>query len=63
MPTPSDANVLAGAGQPTMVCGPGHLVGNGVHGLDEHIDIGEVVAAAKGYAKMIVDWCSGPRSS
>jgi acetylornithine deacetylase/succinyl-diaminopimelate desuccinylase-like protein len=60
MPTPSDANVLAAAGQPTMVCGPGQLVGNGVHGLDEHIDVDEVVAAAKAYAAMILDWCATP---
>jgi acetylornithine deacetylase len=57
MPTPSDANLFAAAGQPSMVCGPGQLVGNGVHGLDEHIDIDEVVKAAKIYATMVLDWC------
>jgi formylaminopyrimidine deformylase len=61
MPTPSDANVLAAAGQPVLTCGPGHLVGNGVHGVDEHVDIEEVVAAAKGYAKFVIDWCSTPK--
>jgi acetylornithine deacetylase/succinyl-diaminopimelate desuccinylase-like protein len=58
MPTPSDANLFAAAGQPSMVCGPGHLVGTGVHGLNEHIEVDDVVAAAKTYAAMIVDWCS-----
>ena len=58
MPTPSDANVLAASGQPTLICGPGWLVGNGVHGLDEHIAVEELVLAAKSYAALILDWCS-----
>jgi acetylornithine deacetylase len=57
MRTPSDANLFAAAGQPAIVCGPGKLVGNGVHGLNEHILIEEVVQAAKAYAGMILDWC------
>jgi acetylornithine deacetylase len=63
MPTPSDANVLAARGQPTMICGPGQLVGNGVHGLDEHIDVEEVVLAAKAYAALMMDWCSRPHEA
>jgi acetylornithine deacetylase/succinyl-diaminopimelate desuccinylase-like protein len=58
MPTPSDANVLAAAGQPTLICGPGQLVGNGVHGLDEHISVDELVLAAKAYAGLMLEWCS-----
>ena len=58
MKTPSDANLFHAAGQPTMVCGPGQLVGSGVHGLDERIEIESVVQAAKIFASMIVDWCS-----
>jgi acetylornithine deacetylase len=61
MRTPSDANLFAAAGQPAIVCGPGKLVGNGVHGLNEHIEIDEVVQAAKAYAAMILDWCSRPK--
>jgi acetylornithine deacetylase/succinyl-diaminopimelate desuccinylase-like protein len=61
MPTPSDANVLAAAGQPTIICGPGQLVGNGVHGLNEHIAVDELVLASKAYAAMMLDWCSLPR--
>jgi acetylornithine deacetylase/succinyl-diaminopimelate desuccinylase-like protein len=63
MPTPSDANVLAAAGQPTMICGPGQLVGNGVHGLDEHIEVDELILAAKVYAALMLDWCSLPRGA
>lgn len=61
MPTPTDANLFSAAGQPAMVCGPGQLVGSGVHGLNEHIKIDDVVRAAKAYAAMIVDWCSQDR--
>ncbi len=61
MPTPTDANLFAAAGQPAIVCGPGHLVGSGVHGLNEHIRIDDVVQAAKVYAAMIVNWCSQDR--
>jgi acetylornithine deacetylase/succinyl-diaminopimelate desuccinylase-like protein len=58
MKTPSDANVFHAAGQPTMICGPGQLIGSGVHGLNERIEIEAVVQAAKTFAGMIVDWCS-----
>jgi formylaminopyrimidine deformylase len=61
MPTPTDANLFAAAGQPALVCGPGQLVGSGVHGLNEHIKIDGVVQAAKAYAAMIVEWCSQDR--
>ncbi len=61
MLTPTDANLFAAAGQPAIVCGPGQLVGSGVHGLNEHIKIDDVVQAAKAYAAMIVDWCSQAR--
>jgi acetylornithine deacetylase/succinyl-diaminopimelate desuccinylase-like protein len=58
MPTPSDANFLAENGQPVIVCGPGNLFGNGVHGLDEHIEISSILLAAKAYAAFIIDYCS-----
>lgn len=61
MPTPSDANLFSAAGQPSMICGPGQLVGSGVHGLNERIEVDSVVQAAKSYAAMIVDWCSQRR--
>lgn len=58
MKTPSDANLFHAAGQPTIVCGPGQLVGSGVHGLNERVEVEAVVKAAKIFAAMIVDWCS-----
>ena len=58
MKTPSDANLFHAAGQPTIVCGPGQLVGSGVHGLNERVEIEAVVKAAKIFALMIIDWCS-----
>jgi len=56
MPTPSDANFFAENGQPVIVCGPGNLLGNGVHGLDEHLEIDALIKAAKAYASFIVDY-------
>jgi acetylornithine deacetylase/succinyl-diaminopimelate desuccinylase-like protein len=61
MPTPSDANFFAEHGQPVIICGPGNLLGNGVHGLDEHIEIDSLLSAAKAYAGFIVDYSSVPK--
>jgi acetylornithine deacetylase/succinyl-diaminopimelate desuccinylase-like protein len=61
MPTPSDANFFAEDGQPVIICGPGNLLGNGVHGLDEHIEIGSLLNAAKAYAAFMVDYSSLPK--
>jgi acetylornithine deacetylase/succinyl-diaminopimelate desuccinylase-like protein len=58
MPTPSDANFFAGKGRPVIICGPGNLFGNGVHGLDEHIEINSIVDATKTYAAFLIDYCS-----
>jgi acetylornithine deacetylase len=58
MPTPSDANLFFEAGKPTIVFGPGNLLRNGVHGLNEHIQIESLIAAAKIYANFLIDWCS-----
>ena len=60
MPTPSDANFFAENGQPVLICGPGNLLGNGVHGLDEHIEIDSLVNAAKAYASFMIDYSSLP---
>ncbi len=56
--TPSDANFFAAEGQETLVCGPGRLVGDGVHGLDERVSIDSVIDAAKTYASFVIEWCS-----
>jgi acetylornithine deacetylase/succinyl-diaminopimelate desuccinylase-like protein len=58
MPTPSDANFFAENGQAVLICGPGNLLGNGVHGLDEHIEIDALVKAAKAYAGFMIDYSS-----
>jgi acetylornithine deacetylase/succinyl-diaminopimelate desuccinylase-like protein len=58
MPTPSDANFFAEDGQAVLICGPGNLLGNGVHGLDEHIEIDALVKAAKAYAGFMIDYSS-----
>jgi acetylornithine deacetylase len=60
MPTPSDANFFGEDGQPVIVCGPGSLLGNGVHGLDEHIEIDSLIGAAKAYASFMIDYTSSP---
>jgi acetylornithine deacetylase/succinyl-diaminopimelate desuccinylase-like protein len=62
MPTPSDANFFAENGQPVIVCGPGNLPGNGVHGLDEHLEIDALIKAAKAYAGFIVDYAETRRA-
>jgi acetylornithine deacetylase len=61
MPTPSDANFFAEDGQPVIICGPGNLLGNGVHGLDEHIEIDSLIKATKAYAAFIIDYSSVPK--
>jgi acetylornithine deacetylase len=61
MPTPSDANFFAEKGRPVIICGPGNLFGNGVHGLDEHIEINSIVDAAKTYAAFLINYCSTER--
>jgi formylaminopyrimidine deformylase len=61
MPTPSDANFFAEDGQPVLVCGPGNLLGNGVHGLDEHLEIDSLIKAAKAYAAFMIDYSSLPK--
>jgi acetylornithine deacetylase len=61
MPTPSDANFFAENGKPVIVCGPGNLFGNGVHGLNEHIEINSLIDAAKTYAAFLINYCSTAR--
>jgi acetylornithine deacetylase/succinyl-diaminopimelate desuccinylase-like protein len=61
LPTPSDANFFPEDGQPVIICGPGNLLGNGVHGVDEHIEIDSLLNAAKAYAGFIIDYSSVPR--
>jgi acetylornithine deacetylase/succinyl-diaminopimelate desuccinylase-like protein len=63
LPGPCDANIMAGAGETTVVFGPGDLA-PGAHGTDEFVPVEQVIAACKVYAHLIVDWCGvGDRSS
>jgi formylaminopyrimidine deformylase len=63
MTSPSDANFFAMAKQQTLVYGPGRISGDGVHGLDERIEVESLIRAAQSYASFIIDWCSTPKKS
>lgn len=56
LPGPCDANIMAAAGQPTMIFGPGDL-SFGAHGTNEFIPVQQVIDACKVYAAFIIDWC------
>ena len=58
-PSVSDAGWLASAGIPTVIYGPGQL--EQAHIIDEWVEIGDMVTAARVYAEMIVSWCNTPR--
>ncbi len=58
-PSVSDAGWLASAGIPTVIYGPGELAQ--AHVIDEWVDIDDLVAAARIYAEMIVEWCNSPK--
>jgi acetylornithine deacetylase len=53
---PCDANIMTGAGETTIIFGPGDLA-YGAHGTDEYVPVDQVVAACKVYAATIIDWC------
>lgn len=55
-PSVSDAGWLKSAGIPTVIYGPGQL--EQAHVVDEWVDIDELLAAARIYAEMIVNWCN-----
>jgi acetylornithine deacetylase len=50
-----DATFLNQAGIPTIGVGPGHI--QHAHAANEHVEIEELVDAAKIYALCIVEWC------
>ncbi len=58
-PSVSDAGWLASAGIPTVIYGPGELTQ--AHVIDEWVEIDDLVAAARIYAEMIVEWCNSPK--
>lgn len=57
-PSVSDAGWLAEAGIPTVIYGPGTL--GQAHAINERVAVADLVAAAKVYAAMIVEWCNSP---
>lgn len=59
-PSVSDAGWLARAGIPTVVYGPGEL--EQAHALDESVPVADLVAAARVYGRLILDWCGGIRT-
>lgn len=54
-PAVSDIAWFGEVGIPAALCGPG--IGDGSHGLDEHIDAQSVVDAAKAIALFMMSWC------
>lgn len=50
-----DATFLSQAGIPSITCGPGTCVM--AHQVDEYVPVTEVIAAAKTYALLAMDWC------
>jgi len=52
----TDGAYVAAAGQKVLTCGPG-TPDSGAHGVDEHIDIEQVIDAAKLYAAFAIKWC------
>ena len=51
-----DANYWAALGQPSLVCGPGDPSW-GIHGVDEHLPVADLVAATKLFAAVSMAWC------
>jgi acetylornithine deacetylase len=51
-----DATYLNNNGVPSVVFGPGSISWL-VHGNDEYVSIENLIAAAKVYASMMIDWC------
>jgi acetylornithine deacetylase len=62
MPGPCDANILAAAGQPAMVFGPGRLQ-DGAHGTNEFVRADDLIAATHAFACVIVELCQDAERS
>jgi acetylornithine deacetylase len=52
----TDAAVLAGAGIPAVLFGPG---GAGLHSTEEYVSTADVLACRETLARFAVDWCEG----
>ena len=50
----TDAAILAGAGIPSVLFGPG---GAGLHSIEEYVRISEVIACRDALSRLVVDWC------
>jgi len=53
----TDAAILGHAGIPAVVFGPG---GAGLHGLEEHVRLDEVVACREALVELALAYCAGP---
>jgi acetylornithine deacetylase len=50
----TDAAILAGAGVPSVLFGPG---GAGLHSNEEYVTVAEVIACRDALRQLVVDWC------
>jgi acetylornithine deacetylase len=50
----TDAAILAAAGIPSVLFGPG---GAGLHSVEEHVNIADVLACRDTLARFALDWC------
>ena len=54
----TDAAILAGAGIPAVLFGPG---GAGLHSVEEYVTVSDVLACRDVLATLALDWCSGAK--
>lgn len=59
-PAVCDASFLQRSGIPTAIFGPGSL--RQAHGMNEYVEINEVIEAAKTYAALAMLWCGARRA-
>jgi acetylornithine deacetylase len=50
----TDAAVLAAAGVPSVLFGPG---GAGLHSTEEYVNVADVIACRDTLARLAVEWC------
>jgi acetylornithine deacetylase len=50
----TDAAVLAAAGVPSVLFGPG---GAGLHSIEEYVNVGEVIACRDALTRLVTEWC------
>jgi acetylornithine deacetylase/succinyl-diaminopimelate desuccinylase-like protein len=55
----TDAAVLGEAGIPSVLFGPG---GAGLHGIEEYVEVADVIQCRDGLAALAREWCVTPSS-